>query len=116
MSMQPPCNPLLTATVTAAAVIAANRFVKGDGNYPTAGGPALGATRTSGGVGDALPVDVVGTTIVEAGGVVTADGPVMVDAIGRVLNKTSTNTIVGRAMTSAAAAGQMVEVLLIANA
>lgn len=117
MSYQPPCNPILTVTVAAAAVIAANRYVQGDGNYPAANGPALGVTRTSSAAaGDALPVDVLGTTIVESGGVVTAGNPVMVDAAGRVLNRTSTNTIVARALSSASALGQLVEVLLIPNA
>ena len=110
-----PTISILTLTVLASATVAANRFVTALGAYPAAGGSAHGVTRSSGVSGDLLPVDVMGTTEVESGGVVTAGSVVMVDATGRVVDQTSTNVKVGRALTGAAAAGTPVEVFLFPN-
>lgn len=113
--MTTPVISVLCLTRTAAATLAANRFVEVDGTYPTAGGAALGVTRSSAESGDLIPVDVLGTTQVEAGGPV-AVGPVKADATGRALTHDSTNVKVGIALSSATAAGQMVEVLLLPTA
>lgn len=114
--MTTPAISMLCLTRTAAATLAANRFVEADGTYPTAGGPALGVTRTAAVSGDLIPVDVLGTVMVEAGGAVAANGPVKVDATGRVLTHDSTNTKVGVALNAATNAGDPVEVFLIPNA
>lgn len=111
-----PSISVLNLTVLAAATLAASRFVTALGAYPSAGGSAHGVTRSSGVSGDLLPVDVMGTAEVEAGGTVTAGSAVMVDNTGRVVDQTSTNVKVGRALTGATAAGQFVEVFLIPNA
>lgn len=114
--MTTPSISVLALSVTAAATLAANRFVEADGTYPTAGGPALGVTRTEAASGDLVPVDVLGTVAVEAGGTVTVNSPVKVDATGRVVTHDSTNTKVGIALSGATTAGTLVEVFLIPNA
>lgn len=114
--MTTPAISLLCLTRTAAATLAACRFVEADGTYPSAGGPALGVTRSSAVTGDLIPVDVLGTVPVEAGAAISANAVLKVDASGRVVAHDSTNTKVGIALTSAAAAGDLVEVFLIPNA
>lgn len=110
--------PLLTLTVAAAGVLAANRFITQAGAYPAAGAAALGVTRTSAAAeGDLVPTDVQGTTIVETGAAVTKDAALMVDAAGRVLPLTvGSKSPVARALDSAAAAGAFIEVLLVPSA
>ncbi|RYF71554.1 MAG: DUF2190 family protein [Comamonadaceae bacterium] len=108
---------VLTLTVTAAAALAANRFVELDGTYPTAGGKALGVTRFDAAVGDLVSVDILGTTIAECGGAVAADAPLMVDAAGKVVTLTgSAKQAVGRALEAGAGDGAKVEILLIPSA
>ncbi len=102
----------LTLTVMAAAALAANRFVTTAGAYPAAGGLALGTSRTSGAIGDAVPVDVEGTALVEASAAIAVDAGVQSLADGRAVTLTS-GTALGRALTPAAAAGEIIEVLLI---
>ena len=57
---------LLTLTVIATAAVAGCRCVTQAGAYAAAGGVVYGVTRTPGNVGDPIPVDILGTTIVEA--------------------------------------------------
>lgn len=106
---------LLTLTVAAAGALAAARFVEQDGTYPSAGGQAFGVTRTSAdAAGDLVPVDVLGTAIVEAGDAVTKDTHLMVDATGRVVPLTvGSKHCVAKAMQAATAEGQLIEVLLV---
>ena len=109
---------LLTLTVTAAGILAANRFVTQAGGYPSAGGAAYGVTRTSAAAeGDLVPVDVMGTAIVEVGtGGVSKDAALMVDATGRVVTLSGyEKTPVARAM-GAASEGGFIEVLLVPGA
>lgn len=109
---------LLTLTVAAGGALAANRLINQAGAYPAAGGAAFGATRTgAGAAGDLVPVDVLGTAIVEAGAAFGKDANLMVDATGRaVLLAGSGKSPVGRSMDAATAAGDMVEVLLVPSA
>lgn len=109
---------LLTLTVVAAGALAASRFVTQAGAYPAAGAAAHGVTRTSAaGAGDLVPVDVLGTAIVETGDAVTKDAALMVDGTGRVVPLTVGSKFpVCCAMESAGAAGAFIEVLLIPNA
>jgi Uncharacterized conserved protein (DUF2190) len=102
---------VLTLTVIASAAVAANRFVTDAGAYPAAGGLALGTTRTSGAIGDAVPVDVMGTALVEASAAIAVGAGVQTLVDGRAVTLTS-GTALGRALTSAAAAGEVIEVLL----
>ena len=108
---------LLTLTVTAAAALAANRFVKTAGIYPTAGGLALGVTRCDGGVGDLVPIDVLGTAVVQAGAAIALDVPVMVTADGKVIahDGDGDKHAVGRSL-EAAIDGGLVEILLVPTA
>lgn len=108
----------LTLTVTAAAALAACRFVTQAGAYPAAGAAAFGVTRSSAeAAGDLVPVDVQGTAIAEAGAAITLDAPLMVDATGRVVPLTvGSKSPVGCAMQAATAAGQQIEILLVPSA
>ncbi len=108
---------ILTLTVAAAAATATARFVTSAGAYPAAGAKGLGVTRTSAeAAGDLLPVDVLGTTIVEAGAPITADADLAVDAQGRVVPLTAGKAGVGRALEAATAIGAQIEVLLLPSA
>lgn len=107
-------NAILTLTVIAAATLATARFVEQDGTYPTAGGKALGVTRFDAVSGDPVAVDVIGTTMVECGAAVTKDDSLMVDATGRVVPLAgSAKFPCGRALAAGAAAGALIEILLI---
>jgi hypothetical protein len=108
---------LMTLTVVAAAVLVANRFVTTAGAYPAAGGLALGVTRSDGGVGDLVPVDVLGTAVVEAGADIAADVPVMVTVDGKVIahDLDGDKHAVGRSL-EAAVTGGLVEILLVPTA
>lgn len=110
--------PLLTLTVTAAAALVANRFVTTLGAVPAAAAACLGVTRASAGAaGDLVPVDVLGTTIVETGAAIVVGAAIECDASGRAITLAS-GVKLGRmapGQAAATAAGQFVEVLLIAN-
>lgn len=107
---------ILALTVMAIGVVAAHRFVGHDGNVAAAAGNALGVACSDAVANDAMPVDVIGTTVVEAGAAIAAGAAVQVDATGRAVTKTAGVTVARLAPgESAAAAGEFVEVLLIAN-
>lgn len=109
---------ILTLTVVAAATVADKRFVKTAGTYPTAGGLALGVTRCNGGSGDLLPVDVMGTAVVEAGAAIAVDATLMVTAAGKVITHDGDGDkhAVGRALEAAAEDGRFIEILLVPTA
>lgn len=101
----------MTALLTAA--VSAARFVGlGTGAHCAAGAKALGVSQYAGAIGDAIAVDVAGTTIVEAGGAIAAWGPVKSDANGKAIAQGGTGEILGYAVTAATADGQKIEVLL----
>lgn len=107
---------LLALTVTAAGALTAHRFVGTDLNQAGAGANAYGVARTDAAAGEQVAVDIAGTAVVEAGGAIAAGAAVEVDASGRAVTR-STGVTVGRLApgASAAAAGDLVEVILIAN-
>lgn len=105
---------LLTLTKTATAALVANRFITHAGAVPAAGAAVIGVAKSSAAIGDRVPVDVVGTAIVEAGAAVAVGAALEVDNLGRGITKTSGVTV-GRALQAAGAAGDLIEVLLIAN-
>lgn len=109
--MQNTAISVLASSVNAAGALAAHRMVTPAGAYPAAGTAHFGVTRTSALTGDRVTVDVIGTAIVEAGAAVAAFAAVEVDAAGRVVEHDA-GTVVGRALISAAAIGDLVEVLL----
>lgn len=105
---------ILTLTVVAAGALSASRFVANSGAYPTDGDLAIGVTRTgAGGVGDLVPVDALGTSMVEAGGAIGDGKPVTADAAGRAVEAGEGDLVYGRALQAAAGEGAEIEVLLI---
>lgn len=108
---------ILALTVTASAALVGGRFVTAAGAVPAAGANALGVVRSDAVIGEHVAVDVVGTAMVEAGAAIAAGAAVEVDSQGRAIQRT-TGVIVGRMaprQAAATAAGQAVEVFLIAN-
>lgn len=106
---------LLTLTVIATAAVAGNRCVTSAGTYPADGGLPLGVSRSDGAINDPIPVDVLGTAIVEAGAAITADVPVMVTATGKVIahDGDGDKHAIGRSMEAAAGDGSLLEILLV---
>mgnify|MGYP003646480655 CR=1 FL=1 len=102
---------LLVLQVVATAAISTARGVSFAGAHTGAGLAIYGVSRTSGAIGDPVPIDCIGTTLMESGAAVTAGAAVEVDSVGRAINFAA-GVKVGRALSAASAAGQMVEVLL----
>jgi len=108
-------NPVLTLSVAAAALVLANRAVNQDGNYSTAAGNSFGATTEDApAIGSQVGVDMLGTTIVEAGAAIAKDALLQVGANGQYITRVA-GVIVGRAMQAAGAAGDKLEAVLIPN-
>lgn len=107
---------LLALSVQLTVAASACRFVKGTGAQAAADESALGVARTAGAVGETVPVDVLGTAVVEAGGAFNKDDTIKVDAQGRAVVWAVSGAKVARALEASAGAGQFVEVLLIPNA
>lgn len=102
-----------TMTAVATAAIAAARFIGMLTGAPcAAGAKAQGVSQYAANVGDAFAVDVLGTSIVEAGAAVAAGIAVKSDADARAIPQAGTGEIAGYAVTAASAAGQKIEVLL----
>lgn len=108
---------LLTLTVAATAAITALRFVGHGGAHAGAGAPALGVARTDGALGARVPVDVLGTAVVTAGGLIPAGSPIEVGANGKAV-LADDGVVVGWAApgASAAADGDPIEIVLITAA
>ena len=102
---------LLTLTLRAIAALSAERFVTVDGNVPTAGGHAIGVTTTGAADGDLVAADIVGTTVVEAGGVIASGQGVECGADGKAV-ALATGMALGTALSAATADGDRIEVLL----
>lgn len=105
---------LLSLTVTAAAALTEHRFVTTAGAVPAAGANTLGVTQTDAASGAGVAVDVLGTTLVEASAAIAAGAAIETTATGTAVTKT-TGWVVGRALSAASAAGELIEVLLIPN-
>lgn len=105
---------VLTLTATASGAVGADRFVTPAGAQAGAGVNTLGVSRTNAASGEKMPVDVMGTTILEAGAAVAAGAAIESDASGRAITRTAGVTA-ARALEAATAAGQFIEVLLIPN-
>lgn len=107
---------LLTLTIAATGAIAADRFVTPAGAQAGAGANVIGSARSAAAAaGDKIPVDVLGTAVVEAGAAVAAGATVASDASGRAITWAS-GAKVGIALQAAGAAGEFIEVLLVPNA
>ncbi|KRB73448.1 capsid cement protein [Noviherbaspirillum sp. Root189] len=105
---------LLTLGVTATGTTAANSAVTAAGAVATAGGNAVGFTEVAGVAGDRLPTVALGTAIAKAGAAIAAGAAVEVGTSGKVITKTS-GVAVARALTAAAADGDLIEVMVIPN-
>jgi len=105
---------LLTLTVVASGAVTSHRFVGYDGAQAGAGGAALGVSRTNADDGDEVPVDTVGTAIIESGAAISVGDSLESDADGRAVPDTAaSNPQAARALESASAVGEPVEVLLL---
>ena len=109
--------PILTLTRTAIAAVAAGRFIDFDGSQcDSVGSKPMGVSVSAAANGEEFPVDVIGTTKVEAGAAIPllARGltPVKTDANGKAIAHGGAGEIAGYAMQSAAADGQIIELLL----
>ena len=104
--------PALTLTRTATAALAAATFVGFSGGQTAAGEKPLGVARFAAGkAGDDIPVDVLGTAIVRAGAAFDEGNAIEVGADGKAV-PAAAGVTAGYAMQDAAAADQLVEVLL----
>jgi len=87
-------------------------FVNIAGANSAAGTYALGVAQTDGVIGDMVTVDVIGTVQIVAGGVIAVGAQIEVGANGKGITKAS-GVVVARALEAAAAADDIIEVLLI---
>lgn len=78
----------------------------------TAGVKALGVLQSPAAAGEAAEVMVDGVTKVIAGAAIAATGPVTTDSQGRAITAAATHTVNGVALQTAAAAGEVIAVLL----
>ena len=105
--MTPTKKIVLVTTAQAAAPIVANRFIGFDGKQAKAAAPVLGVSPRDAEAGDTMAVECIGIALVEAGGAVAK---VAADANGcAVAGETQA---AGYAVTAAAAAGDVIAVLL----
>lgn len=107
--------PLLTLSVDLTGTVAKYRFVTPAGAQAGADANALGVCRFDGVSGDKAPVDVLGTTIVEAGAAYAAGATLKIDASGRAITWATSGAKVALALEAAGAVGEFHEVLLIPN-
>lgn len=107
--------PVLALALTAAGTIAANRFVTPAGAQAGADANTLGVCRQAAVLNDKVTVDVLGTSVVEAGAAITAGDTVKADSSGRAITWATSGAKVGLALEAASGAGKFIEVLLIPN-
>jgi len=93
--------PLLIESVKAEVDLEQHRFIGFDGNYCKAGAKALGVSDVSIEKGQYIPVAVLGTLLVEAGGTISAGDPVTSDDEGRAVKAEDTSAINGYSKDSA---------------
>jgi hypothetical protein len=106
---------LLTLACVLSGTVSANRFVTPAGALTGADANTLGVARTAGVSADKVPVDILGTAVVEAGAAVAAGATIKSDATGRAITWVTSGAKVALALEAATAAGQFIEVLLIPN-
>jgi hypothetical protein len=105
--------PVLTLSVTAAALVLEHRALTQAGNYPAAGAKIFGVgTEDAEAIGAQVPVDVIGTTIGEAGAAIALDADLEVNASGQFITRAA-GVSVAKAMQAAGALGDKLEVMLL---
>lgn len=108
-------NALLVEGLPAVGTLAQYQPVQLSGAAATAGGNAIGFTNVAAVAGDRVPVTVIGTSLAVAGAAITAGALVEVHTtVTQVVTKSS-GVSIGRALSAASAAGDIIEVLLIPN-
>lgn len=107
--------PILTLTFKATAAILAERFVSPTGAITaTTAANSAGVARSNAAIGEAYPVDVLGTAVVVAGAAIAVGAEIEVGAGGKAVTKSAGKTV-ARALQSATGDGSRIEVLLIPN-
>lgn len=107
---------LLTLSCTLTGAVTACRFVTPAGAQAGADANTLGVARSTGAIAEKVPVDILGTAVVESGAAVSAGATIKSDSLGRAITWVTSGAKVAVALDAATAAGQMFEVLLIPNA
>ncbi|SJM96040.1 DUF2190 family protein [Crenothrix polyspora] len=111
MSQQ--ARSVLSLTITALTIIPQYRIVTPQGFIAASAGIiVLGVTERPASAGELVAVTAIGTAIVEAGGAISQGSVIAPDGIGRAVAGVPSVTQVGIALQSAAAAGDLIEVLL----
>ena len=107
---------LLTLSLTSAAALAQYQPVQATGAAATAAGNAVGFSDASvSAASQVFPATVLGTAIAVAGAAIAIGALVEVHTtVTQVVTK-SAGIAIGRALTAAAAAGDLIEVLIISN-
>ena len=103
---------LLATTVIAAGAWQPNRFVNFAGTQAAAGEASLGVSTYEADQGDAAAVDVLGIATVEAGGAIAQGAQVSAGDQGLAVTQASTAVVCGHALDAAAAAGDIIRILL----
>lgn len=106
-------NPALTATATTANGVEPRRFVGFDGEQTGANGLARGVSVAKAEAGADFALDVLGETVVEAGGAFSAGDLLHSDANAQAV--TGGTKAVARALEDATAVGQQVRIFLLPN-
>lgn len=105
---------VLTLTRIASGAVLAKTFVTAVGATSAAKGHALGVADHAAADGEALPVVVLGTAVVTAGGAIAEGAALQVGAGGKAVTQ-SDGVTVARALEAAAKDGDEIEVLLLPN-
>lgn len=106
----------LTKTVAATGTINANRFVTPAGAQAGADANTLGVARSAAVSGELLPVDMLGTAVIESGAAFSKGATLKSNASGQGITWVTSGAKVAVALEAATAANQLIEVLLIPNA
>jgi Uncharacterized conserved protein (DUF2190) len=107
-------NNLFGINITATANLLSNRFVSQSGGIPAAGANTLGVVKYPVNSGTLAVVNVLGTSLVEAGGAIAQYATIGTDSVGRAVTWT-TGAKVGLCLAATAASGDITEILLIPN-
>ncbi len=106
----------LVLHLTSTAALAQYQPVQATGAPAAAGGNAVGFTWTAAeAAGQPVPVVVLGPALAVAGAAITAGSLVQVHSTPTQVVTKAAGAAIGRALTAAAAAGDLVEVLTIPN-
>ena len=109
---------ILTLSVIATGAVLGSRFITTAGAYPAAGALPLGVNTADATIGSPTAVDTLGTALVQAGAAISVDAKIMVGTDGKAITHDNDGDkhAVGRALSAAAADGDVIEILLIPSA